>query len=149
MGWEPFAVGNNESFRGMAENSGIFAGGLVGVEGVLCAKVVDAAGEVEGVDHVLRNLFNPGDATELPCCKAELGALADCLLEVYYKVVVVAHAGSGIVVHPGGAKCHAAAANLQCTLLGQQFVSAVVVLGSEWGIFCKKPKFCTSVIDLV
>ena len=98
---------------------------------------------------IMCNLFNPGDATELSGCKAELGALADCLLEVDYKVVVVAHAGPGIVVHPGGAQGHAAAANFQCTLLGQQFVSAVVVLGSEWGIFCKKPKFCTSVINLV
>ena len=52
MGRESFAVGKNEIFRVVAQDAGVLAGGLVGVEGVLCAKVVDAAGEVEGVDYV-------------------------------------------------------------------------------------------------
>ena len=137
MGWEPFAVGNNESFRVMAEDAGVFAGGLVCVEGVFCAKVVDAAGEVEGVDYVLGNLFNPGDASELPGCKAESGTLADCFLEVDDKVIVVAHAGPRIVVHPGGAQGYATAGNLQCTLFSQKFMPSVVVFRSEWSVLSK------------
>ena len=114
-----------------------YSGGLVCVEGVLGAKVVDAAGEVECVDYVLGNLSNPGDAAELPGCKAESGTLAYCFLEVDDKIVVVAHAGPRIVVHPGGAQGYAAAADLQRTLFSQKFMPSVVVFRSEWSILSK------------
>jgi hypothetical protein len=104
---------------------------------------------MKGVRQIADHLANPSDASELSCSKVQGGALKDGFLDIDDKVAVGVHAGLGSVVHPGSTQGYAIGAEFQCTFLGLQFVTSIVVFRSYGKGLVEQSHLKVAIVHLV
>ena len=149
MGREALFIGHSKRHIGTLQDAQVGKGSFVGIEVVFGTKVVDATRQKQGMGNMTHDLTHPGDASILPCGKAQRSTLKDSLLDIDHKIAVGMHTGMWSIVHPGGTQGYTLGTQLQCTLLGYQFVAAIVVLRSYGNGLIQQSHLKITIIHLV